>query len=495
MKSLIYFRADGNAEIGLGHVFRLLALADMLKHRFNCVFLIGKQCITAIEIVEACGYEVVSVKETKKKVEEAENLLKLQKKARNIIVLDGYEFDVKYQSILGQNDNVVVLVSDYPSEKTVADLVINHAGGISYQDYNGMIYTKYCLGPSYSMLRSAFRLKSTKCEPGFAVKKLFVCFGGADPANCTIKVLSAVLQLDFFKAIVVVIGQAYSHKKELESLFTHHPKLSLYEGIDATKMADLIHDSLVAICPSSTIAYEVCTVGSGLISGIVADNQKGINRFLDKEELAFSVGDFREIGTEELSEKILEYIKKEFWSVNIKRQNQVFTKEVSKNFELVFDKVIQASTIKIRKATSKDMLLIYNWANDTEARLNATTTAQIPLSEHKAWFSKKIKDSNTYLYILEFDSNPIAQVRYERENDYYVISYSVDIKFRGRGLGELVLVKSLKKLYMDHGDSPKIYAIVKRENRRSAKIFINNYFKLSGEKSYDGSKFDVYIKA
>lgn len=34
----IYFRADAGAEIGYGHFIRTLALADMLKDDFSCVF-------------------------------------------------------------------------------------------------------------------------------------------------------------------------------------------------------------------------------------------------------------------------------------------------------------------------------------------------------------------------------------------------------------------------------------------------------------------------
>ena len=38
MKPKIYIRADGNSGIGLGHVIRSLALAEMLKEDFNCIF-------------------------------------------------------------------------------------------------------------------------------------------------------------------------------------------------------------------------------------------------------------------------------------------------------------------------------------------------------------------------------------------------------------------------------------------------------------------------
>ena len=37
IKKKVVLRADGNSKIGLGHVYRLLALAEMLKEDFECV--------------------------------------------------------------------------------------------------------------------------------------------------------------------------------------------------------------------------------------------------------------------------------------------------------------------------------------------------------------------------------------------------------------------------------------------------------------------------
>ena len=34
----LFFRADGNSSIGLGHLLRLLAVADALKYKFEITF-------------------------------------------------------------------------------------------------------------------------------------------------------------------------------------------------------------------------------------------------------------------------------------------------------------------------------------------------------------------------------------------------------------------------------------------------------------------------
>ena len=46
MKQRVYFRADGHAKMGLGHVIRSLALAEMLKEDFDCYFIIRSLFVT-----------------------------------------------------------------------------------------------------------------------------------------------------------------------------------------------------------------------------------------------------------------------------------------------------------------------------------------------------------------------------------------------------------------------------------------------------------------
>ena len=62
----IYFRADAGAEIGYGHFIRTLALADMLKDDFSCVFVTQAPTIyQKSEVAKVC--ELVEVPATEEK--------------------------------------------------------------------------------------------------------------------------------------------------------------------------------------------------------------------------------------------------------------------------------------------------------------------------------------------------------------------------------------------------------------------------------------------
>ncbi|QNP52112.1 hypothetical protein H9L05_19855 [Hymenobacter qilianensis] len=57
----LVLRADGNPRIGLGHVMRLLALADILRDEFGCVFVIQEpDAVLLIQLQKSC-LEVVEM--------------------------------------------------------------------------------------------------------------------------------------------------------------------------------------------------------------------------------------------------------------------------------------------------------------------------------------------------------------------------------------------------------------------------------------------------
>ena len=53
MSKKILFRADGNNEIGLGHVYRCLAIAERLNGKFECYFAIRQPSIELKNAIES----------------------------------------------------------------------------------------------------------------------------------------------------------------------------------------------------------------------------------------------------------------------------------------------------------------------------------------------------------------------------------------------------------------------------------------------------------
>src|SRR4051794_21302991 len=96
-KRKIIFRVDGNSSIGLGHIVRCCALADMLKDNFDCYFHVRK---TSKEIIADIRKYCTSVSELNDQVSyEKEAVIWSRTLNREeIVVLDGYQFNTQYQS-------------------------------------------------------------------------------------------------------------------------------------------------------------------------------------------------------------------------------------------------------------------------------------------------------------------------------------------------------------------------------------------------------------
>ena len=90
----IYFRVDGSLDIGFGHVTRCLALADMLKDQFECIFATRYLNEYIIEEIKKSCFSYIKLKEGHN--EHYDEFLSFISKG-DIVVLDNYFYDTDYQ--------------------------------------------------------------------------------------------------------------------------------------------------------------------------------------------------------------------------------------------------------------------------------------------------------------------------------------------------------------------------------------------------------------
>ncbi|MCR8744767.1 GNAT family N-acetyltransferase [Romboutsia lituseburensis] len=122
--------------------------------------------------------------------------------------------------------------------------------------------------------------------------------------------------------------------------------------------------------------------------------------------------------------------------------------------------------ISLREANYRDFNLLFNWTNDEQVRKNSFNKEKIDLEIHKMWFNNKLKDKNTKIYIIINDEIEVGVIRLSKENNEYLISYSVDSNYRGRGIGTKAI------LYLnDIMKGKKLVGLVKHENIISSKVF------------------------
>ncbi len=341
MRTKVYFRADGNSEIGLGHVIRSCAVAEMLRSEFACSFFIRKPSDYLRQQITIAGCTLVELSEFSTYEKEAEGWAGLLD-GSEIIVLDGYNFATKYQQILKQKSNKLVCIDDMHAYHFVSDIVINH--GLT----NASLYSKdentiLLLGPKYCLVRKAFS-GSSKNEKRFQMNTAFICFGGADKLNLTTIYLRRIMQSGFVEKVHVVVGGAFQH---LDALLIEQKRWSsdrvfINKNLSAEKLAHLILESDIAVVPGSTIAIECACVGIGLISGYYVDNQRDINRMLLEEEMAFSINDFTKARDRDFNNALEKFLSHEFYEHMLQKQGTAFDGQSADRLLKIFQKLANA---------------------------------------------------------------------------------------------------------------------------------------------------------
>jgi UDP-2,4-diacetamido-2,4,6-trideoxy-beta-L-altropyranose hydrolase len=306
MNKSVKIRCDGSSEIGLGHIVRCISLAHMLKADFDISF----YCIS---ILKSLKEEILNNGWSLTKLEN-ESDFEEYLTGSEIVVLDGYQFDSAYQKQVKEQAGKLVCIDDFHDQHFYADIVINHAPGVSVKDYKSEPYTKYLLGPEYALLRPEFlNIDTEEKQLNYEVKNILICFGGSDAKNLTSKILSW-LPTNHYN-IRVIIGNAFQHQDELEQVIADRNDdmyVTIKSSLTASQMVEEIKLADLVIVPASGILFEAIIMGSPAISGYYVENQKEIYNGFKELDALIGVENF---GKKEFTEA--------FNAVNVKTLSQI----------------------------------------------------------------------------------------------------------------------------------------------------------------------------
>lgn len=287
-KQKIVIRVDGSSEIGLGHISRCCALADMLKHEFEIVFYTRANAKAVIEDIKNYCTDVVQLSSTIDYDTEASTWISALN-GDEIVVLDGYNFNTSYQLKIKDKGCRVACIDDIHAYHFVAEVVINHAPGIAKESYSVEPYTQLFLGTDYVLLKKIFLNEARLNKPlvNSENTEVLICLGGADPNNFTLQTLDKAVQVFNGKKINVVVGAAYLHLEELKKNIENGICANLHINVNPEEMLALMKKSHIAITSASTISLEYICVKGKLFLMCIADNQKEIYHSLIKKICAF----------------------------------------------------------------------------------------------------------------------------------------------------------------------------------------------------------------
>ncbi|MBL7728940.1 MAG: UDP-2,4-diacetamido-2,4,6-trideoxy-beta-L-altropyranose hydrolase [Dinghuibacter sp.] len=290
VKRRIVIRAEGGPSRGMGHIFRCMALAEMLRDHYEICFSCNYLNPEIEKMLRLIVHETIKAGDFKDSETEFQFLKKLLHPG-NILVLDGYCFDTELQQLIKQIQTPLVCIDDIHAFPFVADVVINHSGGFSVYDYQMGPHTKLYTGLQYCLLRKPFREAATIKKNIQLNNNCLVCFGGADPANDTLHTIRRVREINPKLDLHVVTGSAYPYGDTLME-YKNTPGIHFYEQMDAASLCELMQQCGMAITPPSTTSYEYLSVKGLLYLKVIAGNQERMFEYLTGNRLALPLESF-----------------------------------------------------------------------------------------------------------------------------------------------------------------------------------------------------------
>lgn len=296
----VLFRVDGSRVMGMGHVYRSLAVAEALREgsRAEVAFLMSADHAEGIATVSKSGYPVRVFKPGG-----LDTLVEsIQDFAPSVVINDLPLVEETYLRSLARlgalTINLVDTLDDLERVSRDAQFVI------SVMNEDRETPEGFYGGPAFAILRRHFQGRE-KAVREKAIK-ILLTFGGADPQALTLKVARALAPLAKDVQVVSVAGPAFPHTKMFEALQrTLGTDLPLIRGIDV-QIADLMLDSDLVLCSGGMSVYEIAALGT---PGVVLSQNAREDRRM-REFTRFGTIEYLGLGVDVDESTILETVRR-----------------------------------------------------------------------------------------------------------------------------------------------------------------------------------------
>ena len=467
-------RADGNAQIGFGHVMRCLAIVNGSSFS-DILWFSSDQLNETIqrESKSFIQFQLISNEP------EFQTLLK----DSDVVLLDGYQFSQTDQHKIRATGAKLVLIDDLANQPVSGDVVINPTPGFNSEKYISDRPALFLMGLNYAMLRAPFLSLAKEAEIEKEVGSVLICMGGSDPMNFTERILEVTIT-EPFQSIHVVVGSGYQFHSSLDRFI--YPRIVMHRSLDAQEMAELMTRCEWGIYPSSGILLEALAAKQRIISGVTADNQHFVHEAHLKLNTLIDAQDFSSAA-----------LKTAFKKMDLFPQSQQVIDGLSiERINTVINRLVQTEELHMRRATARDTEQTYKWANDPVVRKYSFEQHEISLDEHTRWFNRKVNDSMCFYYLLEDGNRLIGSIRFDIKEGDALISYLLDPSEHGKGIGLFLLKMGMEHLLMENQDTfYQFIGEVMPENKGSVRIFEQLGFNVNKtEKSLRFSKkYSKYV--
>lgn len=436
MKNII-FRADSSSFIGTGHIMRDLVLASQYKDA-NIIFAVQDLEGNINSKISVAGYQLEILQTNQ--FEELNQLI--QKYNADMLVIDHYEIDYKFEKKLKDSNPQLILLSfDDTYEKHYCDILLNHNISADKKRYKDLV-PKDCelrCGSKYTLSREEFYQNFPK-RTETKEMNILIAMGGTDSKNLNIKILDVLKKFDDIK-IDVVTTTANDNLSELKNYVSSKENITLH--VNSSEIAKLMHLSDFAILTPSVTVNEAYLMKLPFIAIKTENNQKEICEYLQKNN--FPILD-------------------SFKVINLEK-------------EVVFmiDK-LKSQLINFIQLSLAEKMMILEWRNDKSVKKWMYNRNDITLEDHLQYIDSLNSRDDRIYFLVKNEITYLGVVDLTKIKGEESAELGIYINPKLRGYGTLLMSKIVEYSFQEL-KIKTLYANVYEKNSKAINLYKKFNFK------------------
>ena len=241
--------ANGNNEIGLGHVYRALELADEFDTKPDIFY---NKHITDCKVFGNTKHNLLPINGIEELIQNC------KKNQYSVFINDILSTDKMYIDSLrkAMPNCKIINFEDCGNGAKYADIVFNALLGKSLLKNVKYGEQYYICGKTF-LFHEPIKIKKD-------ARKVLITFGGADPMNYTDRILKIISREEYNGILfIVALGKA---KKNIDALMKYNKSKNIKVIYDVKNMAELMSEVDVAITSRGRTGYELAILGVPTLS-------------------------------------------------------------------------------------------------------------------------------------------------------------------------------------------------------------------------------------
>ncbi len=494
--STVGFRVDLGPTVGVGHLVRCFALAQVLHElKHSCHFWLTQHSPFVDELFSDYPFSVYEVGV----IDEADDaeicMQHVHEQHIDVVVMDHYELDAYWQKKLNSVARLAVL-EDLPNrhdkgnynDSDSAYCIIDPTPQRQSQAY-AQAKAKLFLASDYVLVRAGFRQRVATSHGNkqqaysgeiFQPTNILISFGGSDPQGYSQQVIHELRQGGYRKAIHVVTTSLNPLLPTLQQVAEVNDA-TLH--VDVSDMGQLMASADLMIGAIGSTSWERAVLGLPALSLQVADNQNDVANFFSSIEEHWVTR-----SAEALFIQLRQWLQLGVAAEQMaaRHQNLMQVCDGLGAYRVALRALCVEYHIELQAMHAEHVDLLYQWQCEPNAR-RFSRQPQIPAyADHVNWFKNSLANTERRMWLIRLGSLDCGYIRLdvlpisaESPLAWEEISILISERVSGMGIARKALeaVKSLSKF-------GRIHAHVQTENQASQKAFLASGYERVGPTEY-----------